>query len=253
VDSAASSAETEGGVRQAGLVQTLVRLANILIDEFDVVELLNLLAVDCVHLLGVAAAGLLLADTDGTLQVMAASSEETRLLELFQVQREEGPCFDCFRLGIRVDAVDLGQEGHRWPTFAPLALAMGFRTAFALPLRLRGRVVGTLNLFETAPRQLPDDNAALGQALADMATIVIVQERALKRSEELASELQVALSSRVVIEQAKGFLAERGGLDMEQAFRRLRTYARDHQLSLRGVASGIVDGSIDADRVVHVR
>lgn len=212
--------------------------------------MLDELARDCVRLLGVTAAGLLLAGPTGDLHVMAASSEQTRLLELFQLQGEQGPCLDCFHSGEPVSATDLATQSQRWPLFARAALDTGYRSVHALPLRLRLQILGALNLFSDKPGALGEQAARLGQALADMATITILHERALRESEHVAAQLQTALVSRIVIEQAKGVLAERGDLMMDDAFQVLRKHARDHNRRLHDVARDIVERTIDVDAML---
>jgi transcriptional regulator with GAF, ATPase, and Fis domain len=252
-----AAAETEAAAvtarataRERDVTATLVRLADSLVEDFDLVDVLDELANDCVRLLDVTAAGLLLAGPHGELHVVAASSEQTRLLELFQLQRKQGPCVDCYRTGEAVSVPDLGSQATRWPLFADAALSTGYRSVHALPLRLRQEVLGALNLFSAETGELGDAATSLGQALADMATITILQERAMRQSEQVAAQLQVALLSRVVLEQAKGVLAERGELEMDDAFKALRGYARNRNQRLHEVSQGIVDGSIDAGAVL---
>jgi transcriptional regulator with GAF, ATPase, and Fis domain len=236
--------------REPEVTATLIRLADSLVEDFDLVDVLDELARDCVRLLGVTAAGLLLAGPTGELHVMAASSEQTRLLELFQLQREEGPCLDCYHSGEPVSAADLTLQPQRWPLFAEAALDTGYRSVHALPMRLRHQILGALNLFSERQGALGEPAARLGQALADMATITILHERALRESELVAAQLQTALVSRVVIEQAKGVLAERGDLTMDNAFQALRKHARDHNLRLHDVARGIVERTVDVAAVL---
>jgi transcriptional regulator with GAF, ATPase, and Fis domain len=236
--------------REPEVTATLIRLADSLVEDFDLVDVLDELARDCVRLLGVTAAGLLLAGPTGDLHVMAASSEQTRLLELFQLQGEQGPCLDCFHSGEPVSATDLATDSQRWPLFARAALDTGYRSVHALPLRLRQQILGALNLFGDKPGALSEPVARLGQALADMATITILHERALRESEHVAAQLQTALVSRIVIEQAKGVLAERGDLTMDDAFQVLRKHARDHNLRLHDVALGIVERTIDENAML---
>jgi transcriptional regulator with GAF, ATPase, and Fis domain len=239
--------------REPEVTATLIRLADSLVEDFDLVDVLDELARDCVRLLGVTAAGLLLAGPTGELHVMAASSEQTRLLELFQLQREEGPCLDCYHSGEPVSAGDLTLQPQRWPLFAEAALDTGYRSVHALPMRLRHQILGALNLFSERQGALGEPAARLGQALADMATITILHERALRESELVAAQLQTALVTRVVIEQAKGILAERGALTIDDAFQVLRKYARDHNLRLHDVARGIVERSIDSADLLATR
>ncbi|GAB3434989.1 GAF and ANTAR domain-containing protein [Flindersiella endophytica] len=216
-------------------------MADTLVDEYDVVELLHRLARNCVDLLGASAAGLLLSDQRHGLQVMAASSERTRLLELLQLQADEGPCVDAYRLGEPVNVEDLEQAQQRWPTFAPEALREGFRSVHAVPLRLRRQIIGALNLFGDQPGPLGEQDLTVARALADTATIGILQERAIRRSEVLTEQLQGALNSRITIEQAKGVLSHAGQIPIDEAFERLRAYARNHRLRLTAVANDIAN------------
>jgi hypothetical protein len=233
------------------LSEAFVALADSLVADYDVADMLHRLTGHCVALLDVAAAGLLLADQRGNLQVVAASSETSRVLELLQLQHDQGPCLDCYRTGAAIAVPDLDLAADRWPIFTAEARAAGYRSVYALPMRLRDDVIGTLNLFGSGP--LLDADTRIGQALADVATIAILQERAIRHQEMLAEQLQHALTSRIVIEQAKGVLAERGGLDMEQAFDRLRRHARNTNTRLTDVARGVVDGSLDSRTVLTHR
>jgi GAF domain-containing protein len=226
------------------LVRTLVELADTLVDDFDVVELLTLLTDRCVELLDVTAAGLMLVSPEGDLRVIASSSEAMRVVELFELQARQGPCSECFRTGEPVINEDLSAAVARWPTFGPVAVDAGFRWVHAIPMRLRGRIIGALNLFQGDPGGLDASDVASARALADMATIAILQHRTVHEARELADRLNVALNSRIVIEQAKGVLAERLGLDMESSFSLLRTHARSNNLLLVDVCSGIIDGTV---------
>jgi transcriptional regulator with GAF, ATPase, and Fis domain len=225
------------------LSATFVELADTLVADFDVIDFLHVLTDRSVQLLGVSAAGLLLADPRGELRVVAASSEAARLLELFQLQSDQGPCLDCFRAGQPVDAEDLAAAAHRWPRFVPAAQQAGFAAVQALPMRLREQVIGALDLFRATPGALAPADRRVGQALADVATISLLHERSTRRSETLNEQLQTALNSRVIIEQAKGKLAERLGLDMDQAFTHLRDQARARNLRLSDLAQAFIDGT----------
>jgi transcriptional regulator with GAF, ATPase, and Fis domain len=196
-------------------------------------------------LLNVTAAGLLLDDQRGNLAVVASSSEETRLLEVFQLQNAEGPCLDCVTSAKTVSCLDLPAELERWPLFVPAAVQSGFQSVLAVPMRLRSVTIGALNLFQESPGGLTTQNARIGQALADVATIGILQQRSIHRSSVLAEQLQRALNTRVVIEQAKGVVAERDGTSMVRAFDRLRAHARHHNLKLAEVAEGVVGGTLE--------
>jgi hypothetical protein len=234
-----------GQDREQLLAETFVELADTLIADFDVVDFLHGLADHCVRLLAVDAAGLMLADQRGSLRVIASSSEQARLVELFQLQHEEGPCLECYRTGAPVAEPELAAAEDRWPSFAPAAVEGGFAAVQALPMRLRDEVVGAMNLFMHTPGRLTETELRVGQALADVATIGLLQERNLRHQEVLAEQLQGALNSRVMIEQAKGLLAERLGLDMGQAFELLRGQARRQNRRLAALAGAVADGSED--------
>ena len=230
--------------REALLARALVGLAGTLVAGFDVVELLSLLAERCVKVVDVAAAGLMLAGPDGTLRVMASSSEAMRALELFELQSEEGPCLDCYRSGKAVVDQHLATVKARWPRFAPQALAAGFGSVHALPMRLRGTVIGALNLFHAGAGEMHQADIDAAQALADIATIAILQQRATLDAQVVDQLRQHALNSRIVIEQAKGVVAERAGLDMGQAFTALRNHARNHNLRLVVLAEDVIGGHL---------
>jgi GAF domain-containing protein len=226
--------------REQALAHTFVVLADTLVADYDVVELLDELVEACVTLLGVTAAGLLLDDQKGNLALVASSSEGTTLLEIFQLQNNEGPCLDCVRTGTAVVSADLEADRERWPMFVPEALAAGFRSVAAVPLRLRDETIGGLNLFSDDESLLAGGDRQLAQALADVATIGILHQRSAHRTSVLAEQLQHALNSRVLIEQAKGVIAERDQVSMEVAFATLRKHARDHNLKLGDVAVAVV-------------
>jgi transcriptional regulator with GAF, ATPase, and Fis domain len=243
--SAASGGAVTGRGREESLVETFVLLADTLVDDYDVVDLLDVLVASCVDLFGITEAGLLLDDQKGNLAVVASSSEETRLLEVFQLQNHEGAALDCVANGQAVTSADLGGETTRWPRFAPAAAVAGFRSVVALPLRLRDQTIGALNLFSQQTALMSTSDQRLAQALADVATIGILQWRAGRRQAIVAEQLQHALNSRVIIEQAKGVLAERNGAGMDAAFNALRNHARSHNLKLTDVATAVVRGDID--------
>ena len=225
------------------LAETFVELTDTMVAGFDMMDFLHLLTDRSVQLLDVAAAGLLLADPRGDLRVVAASSEAARLLELFQLQNDQGPCLDCFRSGEPIDVPDLSGTVSRWPQFAVAAQQAGFASVQAIPMRLREQVIGALNLFRVRPGAFDATDVRIGQALADVATISLLHERNLRHSDTLNEQLQAALNSRVVIEQAKGKLAERLGLDVNQAFSLLRDYARAHNQRMSDLARAFVDGT----------
>jgi transcriptional regulator with GAF, ATPase, and Fis domain len=225
------------------LSETFVELTDTMVADFDVIDFLHVLTDRSVQLLDVSAAGLLLADPRGELRVVAASSEAARLLELFQLQNDQGPCLDCFRFSRPVHTGDLATAAQRWPRFAAAAQEAGFAAVQALPMRLRDQVIGALNLFRASPGAFSAEDVRVGQALADVATISLLHERSMRRSDTLNEQLQTALNSRVLIEQAKGKLAERLGLEMDQAFNLLRDFARARNLRLSGLAQAFIDGS----------
>jgi len=239
--------ETAPG-REALVIRAFVGLADTLVDDYDVNDLLDRLAAYSVELLAADAAGILLGDAESTLRVVATTNERVEWMELLQLEAEEGPCVDCYRSGVPVSVTDLADAALRWPQFIAALTQRGtYGSVHALPLRLRGQAIGTLNLFHGAPGPLPPGDLALGQALADIATIGILQERAIRRGEVLTEQLQAALNSRVIIEQAKGVLAQHGNLSMHIAFDRLRHYARSHNLRLTEVARQIVEADLAAD------
>jgi GAF domain-containing protein len=225
------------------LSDTFVELADTMVADFDVIDFLHMLTDRAVALLGASAAGVVLADPRGELRVAAASSEKAGLLELFQLQNDQGPCLECFRTGRPVTTSDLAGPGQRWPRFAPAAVQAGFRTVEALPMRLRDQVIGALNLFRAEPGPLDPADLRIAQALADVATIGLLHERNVRRRETVAEQLQAALNSRVIIEQAKGKLAERLSIDMDRAFTMLRDYARNTNQGLTDVARTFVVGA----------
>lgn len=236
--------KTTGAAREQELVTAFVRLADTLGADYDVIDLFHGLCGDCVTLLGADAAGLVLTDQRGALQVVSASSEAATLVELFQLESEEGPCLDCFDSSTQVHASDLASDG-RWPQFAGRAAEHGFVAVHALPMRLRGQTIGALDLFHRRSVTMAHGDLAVGQALADVATIAILSDRNTRERERLTEQLQAALTSRVIIEQAKGILAERGQIALDEAFTRLRSHARADQWRLSDLARAVIDGSFD--------
>jgi len=231
--------------READVVRSLVEMADTLVDDYDVVDLLTGLAGRCVSLLGVSAAGVMLASPSGSLGLVASSSEAMRLLELFELQAQEGPCLDAFRTGERIEHEILVAGSGPWPSFTAAALRAGFRSAFAMPLRWRDVTLGALNLLSVSQEPMADADSIVARAFADLAALSIVQHRASAEARRLNDQLSGALTSRIVIEQAKGVLSERAGVDLAEAFSRLRSYARSNNLRLTDVAQAAIEGALD--------
>jgi len=237
--------------REALLVATLVELADNLVDDYDVIDVLTVLSDRCVLAIDVDAAGVMLASPGGELQFVASSSESMRVLELFQIQANEGPCVDCFRDGKAIINSSLVESHERWPHFTPRALEKGFQSVHCLPMRLRGRTIGALNLFRSIQGPLDDTDVVVAQGLADVATIAILQHRSSLDANALNDQLSGALNSRIIIEQAKGIIVQSESCDMDEAFARLRAQARNHNVGLSEIALRVVDGTLlsaDLDR-----
>jgi hypothetical protein len=229
-------------VTRASLVSaSFVRLADALVGDYDVVDLMQTLVEESIKLLDASAAGLLLADQNGELQVLASTSEESHLVEVLQQQAGAGPCVDAYLTGQVLTISNIAAEGGRYPAFQAAALSQGFNSVHAISMRLRPRTIGALNLFRTAVGELTKEDAAIGQALADVATIGILQERAVRENAVVNEQLQRALNSRVRIEQAKGVIAQSSNVDMNEAFNRLRTHARAHNDTLHVTAENVIN------------
>jgi GAF domain-containing protein len=235
----------DGLTRESRLAATFVALADTLVAEYDVVELLQRLVDSCAELLEASAAGLLLADHLGYLELVASTSEESRLVDTMQVSTGRGPSVQCYTTGLVVTVPDITKLDGEWHDFRSKALQQGFLSAHAVPMRLRGTIIGTLTLFDTQTGELSNEDTSIAQALADIATIGILHERALRESDIAQQQLQHALNSRVVIEQAKGVIAQVHNVSMDEAFRRLRSHARSNGLGLHEVATGVVDRTIE--------
>lgn len=232
--------------REQHVAATLVELADTLVSDYELVDFLDLLLHRSAAVVGAAGGGVMLSTGEDQLETLASSHEEMRLLELLELQRRQGPCVDSCRTGQQVVETDLAGSGiARWPAFAPAAVDAGYRSVLAIPMRLRGEVIGALNLFGRDAGPTEQSDIAMAQAFADMATIGILQERAVRFARDVAGQLQTALNSRVVLEQAKGVVAEREQFAMEDAFQVMRWYARDRNLRLRDVAAGVVGGTLD--------
>lgn len=231
--------------RELRVARTFVALADTLVTDFDFAKTLDTLVERVVELLPVSAAAVMLVAADDTLEVMTGSSRRAELLELFAAQTQDGPCVDCVRGAAPVTCPDIRDQARRWPRFAAAAHECGFRSVHAVPMRLRDQTIGVLTLLGIEPGALVDDDLQLAQALADVATIAILQRRAIEHSGRVAGQLQIALDTRVVIEQAKGILAERGAVSPDQAFCRLRDHARAHHQRLTDLARAVIDGIAD--------
>ena len=250
----AEAAIGAGVGREQVLAEAFVRLADTLVADFDVIDVLHELTSDCVALLGTDAAGLLLSDQRGNLRVASASSETANLVELFQIQADQGPCRDSFHSGAPVNVPDLDDATAtgRWPEFTRHAHTAGYRAVHALPMRLREHIIGALNLFNVEPGQMSPAQLRVGQALADVATIAVLQDRSQHDHARLTEQLQYALDSRIIIEQAKGILSERAGIDTDEAFTRLRRHARSTNQRLTDLARSVTDNTLqDAYRLLQ--
>jgi transcriptional regulator with GAF, ATPase, and Fis domain len=234
--------------RERRLLETFAALADTLVDDYDVVDLLQMLVDTCAELLDTTAAAILLADQFGDLDVVASTSEASRLVEVIQLGVEEGPCIESFRTGRVVEVPDIAASTEGWVRFKESALEQGFGAIFAVPLRLRETTIGTLNLLRDAPGELEEEDLIAAQAFADVATIGILHERALRETAVLAEQLQGALNSRIVIEQAKGVVAHTNGVPIDEAFVLIRSYARSHQIGISEVAARIVNRSLQIER-----
>jgi GAF domain-containing protein len=235
--------------REALLVRTFVELTDNLVEDFDVVDLLTMLADRCVEVLDVTAAGLMVAGASGELRVVASSSDTMRMLELFELQSGEGPCLDCYHSGRSIVNAVLADHTAPWPRFASLAMDAGFVSVVAIPMHMRDLTIGALNLFRKKSGELHADDVIAAQALADVATIAILHQQAAVEAQAVNEQLGHALHSRVVIEQAKGMVAERTGLDMDESFERLRRHARNHNMLLAEVARLVTVGSLQASQL----
>ena len=233
--------------KETRLLQTFAGLADTLVDGYDIVDLLQLLVDSCSELLDTTAAAILLAGPSGELDVMASTSEASRLVELIQLSAEAGPCVESFRTGEVVSVPDIAASPEQWSRFRDSAIAQGFASVHAVPMRLRDNTIGTLNLLRDQPGDLDEQDRIAARAFADVATIGILHERSLRETTLLAEQLQGALSSRVIIEQAKGVVAYTNGVTTEQAFELIRRYARSHQLGISQVAARLVDRSLRFD------
>lgn len=232
-------------IGRAGRVSAaFVKITDTLVADYDVFDLLHALVDESVAILDAAAAGLVLVDPAGDLQVMASTSEESQLVEVLQLEADAGPCVDCFRTGAVVAIEDIAAQGSGWPLFQSSALSQGFQSVHAVPMRLRSRIIGALNLFGHEAGPLSSEDAAIAQAFADVATIAILQERAARETALINEQLKRALNSRILIEQAKGVVAQTSNVDMNAAFALLRNYARAHNQTVYDTAEKIINRRI---------
>lgn len=236
--------------REERINDAFVRVAGTLVADYDVVDLLSTLVYTCTQLLDVQAGGILLADGSGRLELVASTSEEAEIVEVMIVAAGAGPCIDCYDTGAVVSVPDIATDSRDWPRFRRTALDQGFRAAHATPLRLHGEVIGAMNLLSTVAGALSDRDAQLAQALADVATVGILHERSFRQPEVVAAQLHLALDTRILVEQAKGVLAQVRNCTMSEAFDALRDYARAHEVTLRAAAEGVVNRSISAEALV---
>jgi GAF domain-containing protein len=235
--------------RDDRLAETFVLLADTLVDNFDLIDFLQTLSECCVDLIDVSAAGIMLANSDGDLQHAASSNEQMRFVELLELQDQEGPCFDAYRSNTAIRCASTDEAIQRWPHFGPNAKLNGFAAVSAVPMRLRAQVIGSLNLFSTEPRRLGDDDIRVVQAMADVATIGILQERSIHDAQAFSDQLERALESRVMIEQAKGIVAERSHIPVDEAFDRIRRFSRSNNRLLSETARQVIrDVLSDEDR-----
>ena len=239
--------------REERLNSAFVTVADTLTANYDVVDLLHTLVTECTAIVGATAGGLMLADPAGRLQLVASTDESAELVELMQLAAGAGPCLDCFATGTAVSVLDIDTEGDAWPDFRVAALEQGYRSVYATPMKLRGQVIGTMNLFQASATALNDRDAAVVQALADVATIGVLQQRIATESQVVAVQLQKALDSRVLIEQGKGALSQALGMTMDEAFAALRAYSRNNNLPLNEVAAGVTRRSISAEQITAPR
>lgn len=236
--------------REARINAAFVTVADTLTTDYDMVDLLHTLVLECVAILGMKAGGLMLVDGSGELQLMTSTSEAAGFVEVMQLNAAAGPCIDCFRSGAAVSVGDIGASSS-WPDFRGAALGQGFQSVLATPMKLRGRIIGTMNLFADAPGEVDARDAAVAQALADVATIGILQERVIREGVLMEEQLHRALDSRILIEQAKGVIANELSVSMEDAFLLMRSYARDRNATIRSVAEQVSNRELTVREVAQ--
>jgi transcriptional regulator with GAF, ATPase, and Fis domain len=235
-----------GDLQGATLAEVMVGLADSLRPEHDVSDTMARLVEAATSVTDAVDAGILLADEHGVLHVMASTGERASEVEEMQLGTEEGPCLEAYSTGTPVEIADFEQVRERWPRFVQTAEGRGFRAAHAVPLTLRGRHLGAMGLFFDRPESLDDRAAALVQAMAQVATIAVIQQRTIREGADLAAQLQYALDARVLIEQAKGLLASSHGVSVDEAYGLLRDRARREQTRVRDLAEQLVNGNTAA-------
>lgn len=237
--------------REQQLAGAFVGLADTLADDFDPVVLLDRLAEHCVDLLGADASGVMMATARGGLRTMAVTDDSAALFELFQLQTGQGPCLDCHRTGMPVQAPHLDDHTDRWPQLVPLAVHAGYQAAYALPLRAGKQTIGALGLLLKAPGGLPDDELGLAQALADVATIAVIHYRPTPlRATDIFTGAQTTLATKAAVETAAGMLAEFGDLSLSQAHQALRAYSQHNGSRLGQIAQALVRRDLDPHTVL---
>jgi hypothetical protein len=235
--------------REHDLLSACVEFADTLGTGYNVVDTAQHLADRCVELVEAEEAGIMLADRDGTLCHIASSCDSVRVIDLFELEQHSGPNLDAYESGLAAHRDLRESSGGAWPAFATRARDAGFASVSVLPLRLRNETIGTLGLFSSASEPLDSSEQLVAQAFADITTIGILQQRALGNGRVAVAQLENALDSRVVIEQAKGILSERLGISIDVAFTLLRGHARDHNASLQRTASGVVGHALGVGEI----
>lgn len=227
-------------VDQALFLRVLSEFARTLVVHYEISEVLYQLADRTTELLGVAGAGVCLGE-EGHLRFVTGVNEATVRVEQAQERVQEGVCVEAFQTGKPVAVPDLALIGDKWTDFRAEARSVGVSAVVGIPMRLDDEVLGAVNIYATEARQWSDDDIATAQVLADMATSYLVNASELEKSRRTAEQLQEALQSRIVIEQAKGVLSAERRIPIDEAFEALRAHARSHSANLRAVAEAVVN------------
>lgn len=238
--------------REQQLVDTFVSLTDSLVADYDIVDLLQTLVDNATELFDAAAAGIMLVNDLQDLEVIASTSERSNFIGLMQLQAGEGPCVEAFTTAETVSVESPAEMQRRWPRFAAASQELGYSSVHSVPLRLRDITLGSMNLFREEAGALNADDAIAARALTDVATISILQQRTTEHANIVQTQLQHALTSRVIIEQAKGFLAHTHHVDLDSAFALLRSHARSHQVCIADVARDVVDRVITIPAIAGV-